>query len=138
MSKYKIHGCRKVMTDKGYDLVSRSSGITVSVTDSADILMFDIRSPENAASMEFTASTDDWDEMCRMYAECWITWVTAEIGMGFHPDTPADDYSPSLASPLNGEYDLMIGFAHVHLEDVYAVGMEAMGRLGFTQSPAIN
>jgi uncharacterized protein YciU (UPF0263 family) len=133
---YSIPGTKSVKTDKGYDLVSRASGITVSVTDNSDILMFELMAPENAASKEFSGSTDDWKELCRMYAECWVTWVTAEIGMGFHPDTPADDYSPGLPQPLKGEYDPMIDFASEHLEDIYAVGLDAMHRLEFTKNPS--
>jgi uncharacterized protein YciU (UPF0263 family) len=132
---YKIPGTRKVVTDKGYDLVSPASGITVSVTDSKDILMFDLKAPENAAAAEFTASTDNWQELCAMYAESWLTWVTAEIGMGFHPDTPAEDYTPPLPAPLMGEYDPMISFAHEHLEDPYEIGLNAMTRLEFTKNP---
>lgn len=132
---YKIPGTRRVATDRGYDLVSPASGITVSVTDNADILMFDIKSPENAASKEFSGNTDDWKELCRMYSECWVTWVTAEIGMGFHPDTRADDYTPGLPQPLKGEYDPMIDFASEHLEDIYATGLDAMHRLEFTKNP---
>jgi uncharacterized protein YciU (UPF0263 family) len=132
---YKIPGTHKTATDNGYDLVSRSSGITVSVTDNSDVLIFELKAPENAAAAEFTASTDNWQELRRMYAESWITWVTAEIGMGFHPDTPADHYTPPLPSPLKGEYDFMISFAHEHLEDPYAVGLDAMDRLEFTKNP---
>jgi hypothetical protein len=132
--KYEIPGTDTVQTDRGYDLVSRASGITVSVTDNSDILMFDLKAPENAVSKAFSGSTDDWKEACRMFAESWITWVTAEIGMGFHPDTPADHYTPPLQSPLRGEYDAMIGFVHEHI-DPYAVALDAMDRLEFTKNP---
>lgn len=128
---YEIPGTRKVVTDKGYDLVSPASGITVSVTDNADILMFDLKAAANEATAAFSASTDDWAELCAMYAESWLTWVTAEIGMGFHPDTPANDYSLPLPQPLRSEYDPMIGFVFEHIEDPYAIGLAAMQRMEF-------
>jgi hypothetical protein len=135
---YTLPGTYVRQSENGYDLVSPSSGITVSVTDQKNILLFKIVSPENAVAVAYTFETDDWAEACTMYAQAWVTWVTAEIGLGFHPDTPAEDYTPGLPEPLKAEYDTMINFASACLDDIYAVGLEAMQRLDMAKSATLH
>jgi len=72
------------------------------------------------------------------YARAWIEWVTVEIGLGFHPDTPARDYEPPLNEPLRRQYDAMIAWSHEMLElgktDPYEVGLAAMEAAGMIEA----
>lgn len=72
------------------------------------------------------------------YAKAWIEWVTVEIGLGFHPDTPARDYEPPLTEPLRRQYDAMIAWSHEMLAlgktDPYEVGLAAMEAAGLIES----
>ena len=135
MGGYRIPGTTRKTTSDGYDLISAASGMIVSVTNRPDQPKYLLAAPANPASDALTLSTDDWEELSRAYAESWITWVTTEIGMGFHPDTPSEEYSPPLPKDLAAEYDGMIGFSHDHLEDVYEVGMATMQRMGWHEGP---
>lgn len=130
MSKFEIPGTTYVPVDDGYELVSRASGIKLIVTDTPELKIFEVRSPEFAGEPEFSDSTEFWDQAARIYAERWIRWVTAEIGLGFHPDTRAEDYEPPLEQPLRTEYDPALGFVFEHLEDPYEVGLDAMYKSG--------
>lgn len=64
------------------------------------------------------------------YARLWMEAAAVGIGLGFHPDTPAASYEPALEPALAAQYDDMIGFCHKHLDDPYAVGMEAWEKAG--------
>lgn len=71
------------------------------------------------------------------YAALWMEAAAVGIGLGFHPDTPAENYSPALEPDLAAQYDDMIGFCHDHLEDPYAVGYDAWEKAGLiTPSPS--
>jgi hypothetical protein len=64
------------------------------------------------------------------YADYWMRWVSVEVGIGFHPDTSAKNYTPSLPAALNNEYDGMISFCFEHMEDPYEVGIDAWEKAG--------
>lgn len=68
------------------------------------------------------------------YAKLWMESVAVGVGLGFHPDTPADAYEPALEADLAAQYDEMIGFCHDHLEDPYAVGYEAWEKAGLIEA----
>lgn len=69
------------------------------------------------------------------YAALWLEAAATDIGLGFHPDTRADDYEPPLRPDLAAQYDDMIGFCHGHLEDPYAIAYDAWDRAGLITSP---
>jgi len=135
MSRYGIPGTTRKTTSDGYDLISPASGMTVSINNRPDQPAFLLTVPANPASDALFLSTDDWDELARAYAESWVTWVTTEIGMGFHPDTPSKDYVTPLPMDLAAEYDDMIRFSHEHLGDIYEVGLATMQRMGWHEGP---
>ena len=58
-------------------------------------------------------------------AEAIIKKLVAEIGLGFHPDTPAADYDPPLTNP--NEYDEAVQDAFDLVgDDVYAIAVREM------------
>lgn len=80
---------------------------------------------DSDAGGESLASGVGKTEAQAAYAKGWMQAVAAGIGLGFHPDTPASAYEPPLEAGLADHYDAMIGFCHDHLEDPYAVAMDA-------------
>lgn len=76
----------------------------------------------------------DLDGLMDAWAERWLRVVAVEIGLGFHPDTPAGDYEPALEGALAEEYDRMLDFVFERLEDPYAVGLDAWEMAGLIQA----
>jgi hypothetical protein len=52
-------------------------------------------------------------------------WV-ARLGMGFHPDTQGEDYSPALSAEDIADYDADIARMFALEGDPYAAGLIAM------------
>lgn len=122
-------------TSEGFDLVSAASGMVVSVSCRSDRPTYSLKVPANPAAEALSFSTDQLSELYRAYAESWIIWVETEIGLGFHPDTPADAYDPPLPLVIEEHYDEMIGFADQHLDDMYATAVDTAIRMGWHEGP---
>lgn len=52
-------------------------------------------------------------------------WV-ATLGMGFHPDTPADDYEPALTAEQAAEYEADMDELFALSADPYELCISAM------------
>lgn len=125
---HSIPGTVRTEENGGVRLASPASGIAVSVAGNGGD--FEVISPEFEGEEAWTGRFATWDDACSAFADRWLRWVTVTIGLGFHPDTRAEDYSEPLPEPLASEYDLMLSFAFMHLEDPYAVGMDAHEKTG--------
>ncbi len=124
-----------------------SGGFLVLYNDPAGVSVFAraSRNAAHAADPAFTvvrgrgadavihASTDDRAEARAAYAEAWLRNVAVAIGLGFHPDTRADDYSPPLEPGLAAEYDAMLERAFDLLPDPYETAFEAWREAGLLQ-----
>lgn len=135
MPMYAIPGMKRAKTPDGYELVSAASGMKVSVSDRAEEPKFFLTAPANPASDPISLAFEDWNELTTAVAEAWMIWVTTEIGIGFHPDTPASHYEPPLPTELAAEYDGMIIFCHENLYDPYEPGLDTMIKLGWNDGP---
>jgi len=136
--RHKLPGAQLVETENGYDLVSPSSGIRVSVDETSASPAFKMSVPAAPGSDGYDFGTDDWIDLSVAYADAWLRWAITHVGTGFHIDTPASDYVPPLDEPLRSELDPMIDFAHRYLNDPYEVAMDAAEKAGLwgEQKPA--
>lgn len=94
-----------------------------------------IHDPEDIGKDETLVETDDLGAVLAAYAKGWMQWVAVHIGQGFHPDTSSEQYEPALDPQLAAQYDEMIELTHEHLEDPYAVGLEAWFEAGVVERP---
>ena len=77
---------------------------------------------------------DYLDQAVEAWSKAWLEWAAVEIGLGFHPDTSAENYVPPLPAALAAEYDSMISLSHQTLQDPYAVSIEAWERAGLIEA----
>lgn len=113
--------CLSRVTDELDVFFNKSAELTVFKRDGD----YKILSADGTVQFE----TADEQALAVGYATTWLETIACKIGMGFHPDTSADQYSPALPEPLNSEYDTMIGFVFEQLtdeaNDPYAIAMAA-------------
>lgn len=127
-----IPGLARKETDGGIELVSECTGMRIEVGNFRGRDRFTLHAPAFQGEGELTFKTSKWPEIRAAYGERWLRWVTVTIGLGFHPDTSADQYSPDLPEPLRSEYDEMIDFIFECVPgDPYAIGMDAWEKGGF-------
>jgi hypothetical protein len=63
---------------------------------------------------------------CNIICDKWV----AKIGLGFHPDTSAEDYVPTLSREEIEEYATDIRYLFAQPCDPYAIAVSAMERAG--------
>lgn len=72
--------------------------------------------------------------MTTKQARAWLETMIEKCGMGFHPDTPLQDYrprfNPTLARKLEAERDLAFEAFEKAGKDIYAEGLRICERRG--------
>lgn len=122
--------------DGGFVLVSKSTGMRIEIVEMDGRDRFRLQGPAFAGEPAVAIETDDWSSMLAIYGERWLRWVTVTIGLGFHPDTRADDYVPALPDALRSVYDPMIDFVFERVpDDPYAIGLDAWEKGGLLNDP---
>lgn len=133
MTEYSLPGFTTSQSDDGITMLhSETTGMTVRISlDSDGDTEFKATLPAFAGHDEATLETDDFIDIEEFYGEQWIRWAAVTIGLGFHPDTSADNYIEGSLSPaLMAEYDEMIGRAHQWCADPYEVSLDAWDKAG--------
>lgn len=102
--------------------------------------LYKVHDPQDIGKDELLTESDDLDEIKKAYAIAWIRWASVDgIGLGFHPDTSAEQYEPALDERLAEQYGDMIDFGHEQLrvpgEDVYSIGLQAWADAGMIPKP---
>jgi len=124
-------------------IMEDGSAVYKSQTSALEIIQADAKDPNSTVTFKapgfggheaYEVEVRGEATLAAEYAEYWLRWVSVEIGIGFHPDTRAEDYVPRLPSKLNKEYDEMIGFCFEYIDDPYKVGLDAWEKAGFIDS----
>ncbi|NTF23542.1 hypothetical protein G6L37_34795 [Agrobacterium rubi] len=131
--EYSISGLVTINEDASVHMRSQTTGASVKVDRGDDGgTTYDLVFPAFEGHEELRESFDDILDLEDAYVKQWIRWTAVTVGLGFHPDTPAEDYEPPLSAPLAAEYDRLIEISHGYT-DPYEVSIEAWNAAGLVE-----
>jgi hypothetical protein len=132
ISEYSIPGLVTISDDSSVHMQSQTTGATVKVDIGEDgARTYGLSFPAFEGHEELLDTFDDIIDLEDVYVTQWIRWNAVTIGLGFHPDTPADGYEPPLSEALAAEYDRLIEISHGYT-DPYEVSIEAWEAAGLS------
>lgn len=130
---YQIPGLDKVTDGASTSLRSKTTGAVVNVvTDDDGGTDYNLVFPAFAGHEELRGTYDDITDLEHDYVIHWVRWAAVTIGAGFHPDTPAEDYSPALDPALAEEYDALLNISHGYT-DPYETSIDAWEAAGIVE-----
>jgi hypothetical protein len=130
---YQIPGLVQATEAASTLLRSQTTGAVVDVVANEDgDNVHNLTFPAFDGHEEMRGTYDDIMDLEDEYVVQWVRWAAVTIGVGFHPDTPAEDYDPPLESALAEEYDALLKLSHGYA-DPYETAVDAWEAAGIVE-----